>query len=113
MNDLERDLATLFRERADDIETRTVPPGNVLRRGRRRQIGTILGGSALFVSTILLLIIAIASVRSAPNSVPAVPSTPSRTATIHGITVTAPSGWTLIDDWPIAASLPSSSETCP
>ena len=112
MNDLERDLATLFRERADDIETRTVPLGNVLRRGRRRQIGTILGGSVLFVSTILVLIIAIASVRSAPNSLPAVPSTPSRTATIHGITVTAPSGWTLIDDWPIAASLPASSETC-
>jgi hypothetical protein len=112
MNDIERDLATLFHERADDVDTSTVPPDGVLRRGRRRQIGTILGGAALVVSTALVLIVAIAAVRPAPDSVPAVPSYPSRITTIHGITVTAPAGWTLIDDWPIAASLPASSETC-
>jgi hypothetical protein len=112
MNDLERDLATLFRERADDIETRTVPPGNVLRRGRRRQIGTILGGAAVIVSTILALIIAIAATPPAPDSIPAVSSYPSRATTIHGIPVTAPAGWTLVDDWPLASMLPTSSQTC-
>jgi hypothetical protein len=112
MNDLERDLATLFRARADEIDTPTLPPGNVVRRARRRQIGTIVGGSVLLVLAILALIVAVAAVRPAPDALPAVPSAPSRTATIHGITVTAPAGWTLIDDWPIAASLPASSETC-
>ena len=112
MNDLERDLATLFRERADDIDTPTLAPGDVVRRARRRQIGTIVGGSVLLISAILALIVAVATVRPAPDSLPAVPSAPSRTATIHGITVTAPAGWTLIDDWPIAASLAASSETC-
>jgi len=112
MNDLERDLATLFREHADDIDTSTQPPQDVLRRGRRRQVGAVLGGTALLVSAIFALIVAIAAVHPGSTSIPAVSPYPSRTTTIHGIGVTAPAGWTLVDDWPLASLMATSSQTC-
>lgn len=42
MNDIEHDLRTLFHERADRIVTAQSAPEQVLRRGRRRQLGTVV-----------------------------------------------------------------------
>jgi hypothetical protein len=112
MNDLERDLTTLFRKRAESIEAPPLAPDDVLRRGHRRQIRTIVGGSLVALVSIAAAIIAIGAVRPGPDTLPVAPSGPERTATINGITVTAPAGWTLIDDWPMASILPASSQTC-
>jgi hypothetical protein len=110
MNDLERDLTTLFRKRAESIEAPALAPDDVLRRGHRRQIRTIVGGSLVALISIAAAVLVIGAVR--PDTLPVAPSGPERTATINGITVTAPAGWTLIDDWPIASVLPTSSQTC-
>ncbi len=45
MNDLERDLTSLFREKADSVDPMPTAPEGVLRRGRRRQVGIVLGGA--------------------------------------------------------------------
>ena len=42
MNDIEHDLRELFHQRADRIVTAPAAPERVLRRGRRRQLGTVV-----------------------------------------------------------------------
>jgi hypothetical protein len=112
MNDLERDLTTLFLERAESIDALPLAPDEVLRRGHRRQLRTVIGGSAVALASIAALVFVVGALRPAPSRLPVAPSEPARTATIHGISVTAPEGWTLVDDWPLASVLPVSSQTC-
>ncbi len=52
MNDIEHDLRELFRERADRIVVAPAPPERVLRRGRRRQLGTVALSSVVALALV-------------------------------------------------------------
>jgi hypothetical protein len=117
MNDLENDLRQVFERRAGDMGTSTEAPKQVLRRGRRRQVATALGGAVAAIGAVAVVIgVGAALLRNPTNQVPSSPvgTAPygQRTATIQGVTVTAPAGWTLIDDWPFSTVIPSGSQTC-
>src|SRR6476661_2088611 len=113
MNDLDRDLRQLFHDKAGSIDAAPSAPTEVLRRGRRRQVRTVFASSLAAVALVAIAVAAAASLTGGPTRVPVTnPPYPERTATIHGIAVTAPEGWTLIDDWPFASLLPTTSQTC-
>lgn len=117
MNDLENDLRQVFERRAGDMGTSPEAPKQVLRRGRRRQVATTLGGAVAAIGAIALVVgVGAALLRNPTNQVPAFPvgTAPygERTASIQGLSVTAPEGWTLIDDWPLSTVIPSGSQTC-
>jgi hypothetical protein len=107
MNDLENDLRELLQRKAGEARATTGAPERVMARGRRRQVGTVFVG---LLTTGLLVLASIAGVRGllradhgeTPGGARRAPFT--RTATIEGITVTSPSDWALIDEWPLARS---------
>jgi hypothetical protein len=113
MNDLERDLRELFRDEAASVDAPTLAPEPVLRRTRRRQVRTVVAGAAATMIVLVGAVIAADAIRNPTATVPANPTAyGERTATIDGITVTAPAGWTLTDDLPMAHILPATSESC-
>jgi hypothetical protein len=113
MNDLERDLRELLRNQAASVDAPTLAPEPVLRRSRRRQIRTVAGGAAATAIVLAAAVVAIGTLRNPTGTVPSAPiGFAERTATIGGVPVTAPAGWTLIDDSPMARFLPASSESC-
>ena len=113
MNDLDRDLRELFHDKAGSIDAAPAAPTDVLRRGRRRQVRTVFATSLAAVATLAIAVAVAARVTGGPNQIPVTnPPYGERIATIHGISVTAPEGWTLIDDWPVASLLPTTSQTC-
>src|SRR3954452_23937108 len=112
MTDLEHDLRELFEQRASHVDVPGLAPKDVLRRSRRRQAGTVVAG---LVACLIGLGVAAAGV--GPTRHPAlIPGRanglPERTTSIGGVPVTAPAGWTLVDDWPLAAVLATTNETC-
>src|SRR5262245_15575545 len=112
MNDLENDLRELFDQRASNVDVPGLAPREVLRRGRRRQIGTVVTG---VLACLIALGVAAAAIGTArhPAVIPGRGNgLPERTTSIGGVPVTAPAGWTLIDDSPLAAVLPTTSEAC-
>src|SRR6478672_7556572 len=111
MNDLERDLKELFERRAARVDTPGLAPGTVLRRGRRRQVGTVVVGALACLVAVGVTAAAVGQARH-PAVIPGGNGLPERTTTIGGVPVTAPAGWTLVDDWPLAAILPTTSQTC-
>lgn len=113
MNDLERELKDLFDERARGVDTPVLAPEAVLRRGRRRQARTVVGGVLAGVVAVAVAVSAVAAVRRPDAVVPAGPNVlPARSTWIGGVPVTAQAGWTLVNDWPLAALLSTSSESC-
>jgi hypothetical protein len=122
--DIERELRELFRDKAGEAPVSTlgtsgVAPPQVLRRGRRHQVGTVLG------STLVALLLAagsFAGLRSLLRS----DTDPfrtgreydvfERTATIEAFTVTSPSDWFLVNEWPLSMQMAvgsgSASEEC-
>ncbi len=113
MNDLERELQHLFEQRARDVDPAALAPDSIIRRGRRRQARTVFGGAVAGVVAIAVAIASVGSIQRPDDSTPAGRELlPPRSAIIGGVPVTAPAGWTLIDDWPLAALLPASVETC-
>ena len=111
MNDLERDLKELFERRAAGADAPGLPPRDVLRRGRRRQVGTVVIGALACLVALGVAAAAIGQARH-PAVIPGGNGLPARSTTIGGVPVTAPAGWTLVDDWPLAAILPTTSQTC-
>ncbi len=111
MNDLEQELRELFERKASDVRTPAGAPAAVLKRGRRRQVGTVA------LSAFTVLVVVVASIAGLHGVLRGTPSTHlgggepfTRTATIRGFTVTSPSDWTLIDEWPLATAIGTSSE---
>jgi hypothetical protein len=107
MNDTERDLRELFETKAREAGAAPRVTPEVLRRGRRRQAGTIAvaGITALAVSAAAVVSLQALN-RADTDAVPGGPhGNPSFTATIQDFTLTVPQGWTLIDQWPIGATM--------
>jgi hypothetical protein len=110
--DIERELRELFREKAGEAPTGTfdtsgVTPREVLRRGRRRQVGTVLGSAAIALVLIVGSVAGLNAVLRGEED----PFTTGdyevfeRTATIEAFTVTSPSDWYLVNDWPLSMQM--------
>ena len=107
--DIERELRELFRDKAGEAPVSTLgtsgaAPQQVLRRGRRRQVGTVLGSALVAVA---LAVTSFTGLRSLLRS----DTDPfqsgqydvyERTATIEAFTVTSPSDWYLVNQWPLS-----------
>ena len=118
MNETERDLRELFESKAREAGAASPAPREVVRRGRRRQAGTVA------VAGITTLAVAIAAVsglrvlnRADADVVPGeTRGNPAFTATIGNFTLTVPQGWTLIDQVPwamtMAVALDSNTFSC-
>ena len=110
--DIERELRELFREKAGEAPTATFDtsgsaPQEVLRRGRRRQVGTVLGSAAIVLVLIVGSVAALNAVLRGEED----PFTTGdydvfeRTATIEAFTVTSPSSWYLVNEWPLSMQM--------
>ena len=110
--DLERELRELFRDKAGEAPVATLgapaaAPQEVLRRGRRRQVGTVLGSAAI----VLVLIVGSVAGLNALLRGEGDPYTTGRydvfqrTATIEAFTVTSPSDWFLVNEWPLSTQM--------
>ncbi|MET0801057.1 MAG: hypothetical protein ABWZ53_07815 [Actinomycetota bacterium] len=113
MNDVERDLRELLERKAGSVGT--VAPGlpeTVRKRGRLRQLATATIG-AFTVAAIALA--SFAGLQAIDQARPIVPEpggprtteyeTFERTATIENLTITSPSDWYLVNQWPLGAAL--------
>ena len=110
--DLERELRELFRDKAGEAPVATLgapaaAPQEILRRGRRRQVGTVLGSAAI----VLVLIVGSVAGLNALLRGKGDPYTTGRydvferTATIEAFTVTSPSDWFLVNEWPLSTQI--------
>lgn len=110
--DLERELRDLFRDKAGEAPVATLgtpatAPQEVLRRGRRRQVGTVLGSAVIF----LVLVVGSVAGLNALLRGKGDPYTTGRydvfqrTATIEAFTVTSPSDWFLVNEWPLSTQM--------
>jgi hypothetical protein len=112
MNDLEHDLRELFDRQASSLDTPGLPPKAVLRRGRRRQVGTVVTGVLACIVALGVVAVALGQARH-PAVIPGRDNgLPERTTSIGGVPITAPAGWTLVDDWPLSKLLPATSQEC-
>ncbi len=107
MNETERDLRELFESKARDAGAAAPAPGEVLRRGRRRQVGTVAVGALTALAVTAAAVMGLQTItRADTDSVPGGPrANPAFTATIQNFTLTVPQGWTLVDQSPLSALL--------
>ena len=107
--DMERELRELFREKAGEapvatFNAPTAAPQEVLRRGRRHQVGTVLGSAAIVLGLIVGSVAGLNAVLRGEEE----PFRTGeyhvfqRTATIEAFTVTSPSNWYLVNEWPLS-----------
>jgi hypothetical protein len=110
MNDTERDLRELFEAKARDAGGAPPVTREVLRRGRRRQIGTVAVAGITALAVAAVAVVSLQALHRADTSVPGGSNgNPAFTATIQNFTLTVPKGWTLIDQWPLGSSMAVSS----
>jgi hypothetical protein len=110
--DIERELRKLFREKAGEaplatFNTPTAAPQEILRRGRRRQVGTVIGSAAI---VLVLIVGSVAGLNTLLRGDEDPFATGQykvfeRTATIEAFTVTSPSDWFLVNEWPLSTQL--------
>jgi hypothetical protein len=110
--DMERELRELFREKAGEaplatFNSPTAAPQEVLRRGRRRQVGTVIGSAAIVLVLIVGSVAGLNTLLRGDGD----PFTTGqyevfeRTATIEAFTVTSPSDWFLVNEWPLSMQM--------
>jgi hypothetical protein len=110
MNDLERDLKELFGSKADEVQAAPLAPAAVLKRGRRRQVVTVAGGTLAVVAAAALAIGGASAFLADRSEAPPMGDRdvlPERTATIAGVTVTVPEGWSLLDQSALGFAIPT------
>ena len=113
MNDLERDLHELFDQRSRDVDPAVLAPDAIIRRGHRRQARTAVGGVLAGVVAIAVALAAVGSIQRSDGVTPAgTNDLPARATHIGGVPVTAPAGWTLIDDTPLLNVVSTSTQSC-
>jgi hypothetical protein len=107
MNDTERDLRELFESKAREAGTPPVTR-KLLRRGRRRQLGTVAIAGATTVVVLAGAVVGLRAMRVTDERVPGGGTgNPPFTSTIANVTIDVPEGWTLIDQWPIGVNMPT------
>jgi hypothetical protein len=106
MNDTERDLRELFESKAREAGGAPPVSREVLRRGRRRQLGTVAIAGVTALAVAAAAVVSLQALHRADDRVPGGSTgNPAFTATIQNFTLTVPKGWTLIDQWPLGASM--------
>jgi hypothetical protein len=106
MNDTERDLRELFEAKARDAGGAPPVTPEVLRRGRRRQAGTVAIAGLTALAVAAAAVVSLQALHRADTSVPGGSTgNPAFTATIQNFTLMVPKGWTLIDQWPLGANI--------
>ncbi len=107
MNDTERDLRELFETKAREAGPAPRVTPEILRRGRRRQVGTVAVAGITALAIAAAAIVSLQALnRADTDTVPGGrQGNPAFTATIQNFTVTVPEGWTLIDQWPLGSNL--------
>jgi hypothetical protein len=107
MNETERDLRELFETKAREAGPAPRVTREILRRGRRRQVGTVAVAGITALAIAAAAIVSLQALnRADTDSVPGGrQGNPAFTATIQDFTVTVPEGWTLIDQWPLGSNL--------
>ena len=108
--DFENELRDLFREKAGQapLATPSLPasaPRQVLRRGRIHQAGTILGAAAVVVALIVGSVAGLTRILGEGEDDRAGNGGYEifeRTATIEAFTLTSPSDWYLVNQWPLS-----------
>jgi len=121
--DLERELRELFREKAGEapvaVPAPAAAPQEVLRRGRMRQVATVVGSLVAVSAVVVGSVAGMSSLLRGRDTVGGGEyEVFERTATIEAFTVTSPSDWFLVNQWPrsaatLAAMTASASATCP
>jgi hypothetical protein len=96
MNDLDRDIREMFRRHEADLVPSVTALPKLMRRTRRRQIGTIAAGTLLIISG---FVGATSGLRAVVGNEPQLPGSggETRTTTINGITITYPEVWFAAD----------------
>ncbi|HSD48982.1 MAG TPA: hypothetical protein VLE71_04040 [Actinomycetota bacterium] len=108
MNDLERDLRTLLDEKASTAGT-PVPDARLLRRARRRQVGTALAGALGVAALAGGVALAMWAFGPSHEGMPADRLVPLVETTVNGVTVTHPGTWDVVD--PVEAGIEPQTET--
>ena len=119
MNDVERELRELLERKAVSVGG-VAPrlPEAVRKRSRRRQAGTATVGAFTVAAVALVSFAGLRSIDrgEADGRVPA--DDPwagyevfERTATIETLTITSPSDWYLVNQWPLGAQVATSAES--
>jgi hypothetical protein len=120
--DIEQELRELFRDKAGRApvatpDVGTTAPQEVLRRGRLHQIGTVIGSLVAVLVVVAGSVAGMSSLLRGRDTVGGgAYEVFERTATIEAFTVTSPSDWFLVNEWPrsmaTAVGSGSSSGTC-
>jgi hypothetical protein len=109
--DIEQELRELFREKAGEAPLATprapaTAPPQVLRRGRRRQVGTVLGSIAVVAVLVVGSVAGLQRLLADQEPLPtAAYDIFERTATVEAFTVTSPSDWYLVNQWPLSMQI--------
>jgi hypothetical protein len=108
--DMENEIRTLLREKADEapISTPSAAPQRVLRRGRAHQMGTVLGSAALVVVLIVGSVAGLTRILGEGREDVTGDGgyeVFERTATVEAFTVTSPSDWYLVNEWPLSMQI--------
>jgi hypothetical protein len=115
MNDVEHDLRELFDRKASSVGG-VAPrvPEAVRKRSRRRQLGAALVGGVTVFAVVVGSVVALRAVDAGSDRTLTPAEDPwdgyeifERTATVGNFTVTSPSDWYLVNQWPWARTLSS------
>jgi hypothetical protein len=107
--DFENELRDLFREKAEDapLATPTLPasaPQQLLRRSRRHQVGTVLGSMVVVLALIVGSVAGLTRILGEGGDDRDIGDTGyevfERTATVEAFTISSPSDWYLVNQWP-------------
>ncbi|MGH2635836.1 MAG: hypothetical protein ACRDHU_06805 [Actinomycetota bacterium] len=112
MNDLEQELRDLLETRVGDARVDPAPPPGVLKRARRRQVGTVVTAVVATTAVLLGSIIGVQTLLEAepsppprPADVPVLPDAPGgfSPAVLPYASISYPDGWFLLETSPLLA----------
>jgi len=110
MNDLEHDLRTLLDAKAADANA-PLPDARLLRRARRRQLGTAVAGVLVAAALLGGVVVAMSTLGGSRGRTPADETEPLVETTVNGVSVLHAASWSVVD--PVEAGIQPASDTLP